>query len=165
VFAHEHFGPPLSSNSEFSKMDQPALNRLRARDRAELSTLLTALHGLMNALRRDECGDPTIFGSRGHIRACEGMFSRLRRLASPEPLWGCAVEGRHGCNRSCPKWCHMGVAQVLLIEIAGISVPDLAVPTPPCDHIPQSGVCVSGRFTKYGPSLGEAEAAEVFAKQ
>jgi hypothetical protein len=28
----------------------------------------------MNALRRDECGDPTIFGSRCHIRACDGTF-------------------------------------------------------------------------------------------
>ena len=55
-------------------MDQPALNRLRAQDRQELSDLLTVLHGAMNALRRDECGDPTIFGSRGHIRACDGTF-------------------------------------------------------------------------------------------
>jgi hypothetical protein len=55
-------------------MDQPGLNRLRAQDRDELSTMLTVLHGAMNALRRDECGDPTIFGSRGHIRACDGTF-------------------------------------------------------------------------------------------
>jgi hypothetical protein len=55
-------------------MDQPGLRRLRVPDRAELSRLLTALHGAMNALGRDECGDPTIFGSRGHIRACDGMF-------------------------------------------------------------------------------------------
>ena len=47
---------------------------MRAQDRAELAKLLTALNGAMNALRRDECGDPTIFGSRGHIRACDGTF-------------------------------------------------------------------------------------------
>ena len=55
-------------------MDQSELHRLRAQDRDELSTLLTMLHGAMNALRRDECGDWTIFGSRGHIRACDGTF-------------------------------------------------------------------------------------------
>jgi hypothetical protein len=64
-------------------MDQPALNRLRAQDRDELSTLLTALHGAMNALCRDECGDPTIFGSRGHIRACDGMFHVYVSAAPP----------------------------------------------------------------------------------
>ena len=55
-------------------MDQPGLHRLRVQDWAELAKLLTALNGAMNALRRDECGDPTIFGSRGHIRACDGTF-------------------------------------------------------------------------------------------
>ena len=55
-------------------MDQPALSRLRAQDRDELSTLLTVLHGAMNTLRRDQCGDPTIIGSRGHNRACDGTF-------------------------------------------------------------------------------------------
>lgn len=55
-------------------MDRSTLHRLRAQDRNDLSTLLTALHGAMNALRRDECGDPTIFGSRGHISACDGRF-------------------------------------------------------------------------------------------
>ena len=33
-------------------MDQSELHRLRVQDRAELSQLLTALHGAMNALRR-----------------------------------------------------------------------------------------------------------------
>jgi hypothetical protein len=36
----------------------------------------------------------------------------------------------------------MGVAHGLLIEFAGISAPDHDVPTPPCDYIPQGGVCV-----------------------
>jgi hypothetical protein len=61
-------------------MDQPALNRLRAQDRADLSTLLTALHGAMNALRRDECGDPTIFGSRGNS---DGTFQVYVQCRSP----------------------------------------------------------------------------------
>jgi hypothetical protein len=55
-------------------MDQSGLGRLRVRDRAELSTLLSVLHGAMNALRRDECGDWTIAGSRGQIRACDETF-------------------------------------------------------------------------------------------
>jgi hypothetical protein len=55
-------------------MDQAELHRLRTQDRDELSTLLSVVHGAMNALHRDECGDPTIFGSRGHIRACDGTF-------------------------------------------------------------------------------------------
>jgi hypothetical protein len=67
-----------------SKMDQPGLSRLRAQDRDELSTLLTVLHGAMNALHRDECGDPTIFGSRGHVRACDGMFHIYVRCRSPK---------------------------------------------------------------------------------
>ena len=55
-------------------MDQSALGRLRVQDRDELSTLLSVLHGAMNALRRDECGDWTIAGSRGQIRACDETF-------------------------------------------------------------------------------------------
>jgi hypothetical protein len=55
-------------------MDQSRLSGLRARDRDELSTLLGVLHGAMNTLRRDACGDPTIAGSRGHICACDGTF-------------------------------------------------------------------------------------------
>ena len=38
-------------------MDQPGLNRLRAQDCDELSTLLSVVHGALNSLRRDECGD------------------------------------------------------------------------------------------------------------
>ena len=64
-------------------MDQSELHRLRAQDRDELSTLLTILHGAMNALRRDECGDWTIFGSRGHIRACDGTFHVYVQCRSP----------------------------------------------------------------------------------
>jgi hypothetical protein len=55
-------------------MDQATLHRLREQDRAELGTLLTAINGAMNTLRRDACGDWTISGSRGHIRACGGTF-------------------------------------------------------------------------------------------
>jgi hypothetical protein len=64
-------------------MDQPGLNRLRVQDRDELSTLLTVLHGAMNALHRDECGDWTIAASRGHIRACDGTFHVYVRCRSP----------------------------------------------------------------------------------
>jgi hypothetical protein len=39
--------------------------------------------------------------------------------------------------------CGIGIAD---LRFAGISVPDLDLPTPPCDHIPQSGVVLSGRF-------------------
>jgi len=55
-------------------MDQAQLNRLRAQDRAELVTLLTAVNGALNSVRRDDCGDWTIAGSRGTIRACNGKF-------------------------------------------------------------------------------------------
>jgi hypothetical protein len=72
VLARDHLGPPLR---EREHMDQARLNRLRAEDRAELVELLEALNGAANSLRRDECGDQTIFGSRGHIRACDGTFS------------------------------------------------------------------------------------------
>jgi hypothetical protein len=68
---------------EGAKMDQPGLNRLRAKDRDELSTLLSVLHGAMNSLHRDECGDWTIAGSRGHIRACDGTFHVYVQCRSP----------------------------------------------------------------------------------
>jgi hypothetical protein len=64
-------------------MDRSELHRLRAQDRADLDKLLTALNGAMKALRRDECGDPTIFGARGHIRACDGTFHVYVRCRSP----------------------------------------------------------------------------------
>ena len=56
-------------------MDQPTLHRLREQDRANLDALLAAINGARNALRRDECGDWTIIGSRGTIHACDGVFS------------------------------------------------------------------------------------------
>src|SRR5262245_3583600 len=55
-------------------MDQQTLNRLSAQDRADLAGLLTALNGAGNSLRRDDCGDWTIAGSRGTVRSCDGMF-------------------------------------------------------------------------------------------
>jgi hypothetical protein len=55
-------------------MDQAKLNRGRAQDRTELETLLTAVNGAMNSVCRDDCGDWTIAGSRGTIRACNGKF-------------------------------------------------------------------------------------------
>jgi hypothetical protein len=55
-------------------MDQAKLNRGRAQDRAELVTLLTAVNGAMNSVRRDDCGDWIIAGSRGTIRACNGKY-------------------------------------------------------------------------------------------
>jgi hypothetical protein len=56
-------------------MDQSPLNRLRQQNRADLAGLLEAINGASNALRRDECGDPVITGSRGAIRSCNGKFS------------------------------------------------------------------------------------------
>jgi hypothetical protein len=82
VFAHG-ISARLNAKVERAKWIQAGLNRLRAQDRDELSTLLIVLHGAMNALRRDECGDPTIFGSRGTIRACDGMFHVYVRCRSP----------------------------------------------------------------------------------
>jgi hypothetical protein len=55
-------------------VNQVTLNHLRVQDRADLVTLLTAVNGAMNAIRRDECGDWTITGSRGTIRACNGKY-------------------------------------------------------------------------------------------
>ena len=55
-------------------MNRTTLNRLRAQDRQQLETLRVAINGAMNALRRDECGDWTIAGSRGTIRAAYGEF-------------------------------------------------------------------------------------------
>jgi hypothetical protein len=55
-------------------MDQTTLNHLRQEDRKQLETLLSIVNGAMNALHRDECGDPAIIGSRGTIRACDGKL-------------------------------------------------------------------------------------------
>ena len=55
-------------------MDQATLNSLRLKDQKALKTLLTALNGAQNSLRRDECGDPTIQGSRGTIQSVNGKF-------------------------------------------------------------------------------------------
>jgi hypothetical protein len=43
-----------------------------AAQRAALLEFGKALGSRDNALRRDECGDPAIFGTRGHIYACPG---------------------------------------------------------------------------------------------
>lgn len=48
--------------------------------RAALVKLAKALGSRDSALRRDSCGDPAIFGSRGHIYACPGGT-----LAKPDP--------------------------------------------------------------------------------
>jgi len=56
-------------------MDRAHLNMRRQQDRASLEGLLSSLNGAINALRRDECGDPVIMGTRGKIYACEGIFS------------------------------------------------------------------------------------------
>jgi hypothetical protein len=55
-------------------MDQTTLAHLRQEDRKQLETLLSVVNGAVNALRRDECGEPAIIGSRGTIRACDGKF-------------------------------------------------------------------------------------------
>ena len=53
-------------------MDHARLKSLRQQDRDDLAGLLVELHGAGNALRRDECGDPVVAGSRGEIRSCNG---------------------------------------------------------------------------------------------
>jgi hypothetical protein len=65
-------------------MDQAKLTSLRLQDRAELETLLTALNGAKNAIQRDQCGDWTIKGSRGTIRACDGKFYVYIPSGSPQ---------------------------------------------------------------------------------
>lgn len=55
-------------------MDQVKLNHLRVQDRTELEALLIIINGAKNAIRRDECSDWIIAGSRGTIRACDGKF-------------------------------------------------------------------------------------------
>ena len=65
-------------------MDQTTLHRLRAQDRSDLSTLLAAVNGAKRGLRLDECGDPTIFGSCGAIRACGGTFHVYVACRSPK---------------------------------------------------------------------------------
>jgi hypothetical protein len=61
-------------NRALSGMDQATLNHLRQWDRKQLELLLAVVNGAMRAMRRDECGDPTIIGSRGTIRACDAVF-------------------------------------------------------------------------------------------
>jgi hypothetical protein len=56
-------------------MDQATLHRLRAQDRVELGTLLTALNGAKRSMRLDECGDWMLDGKHGQVRACNGAFS------------------------------------------------------------------------------------------
>ena len=56
-------------------MHETALNQLRQLDRADLAVFLNAVNGAKNALKRDECGDWIIIGTRGTIRACNGTFS------------------------------------------------------------------------------------------
>jgi hypothetical protein len=55
-------------------MDKASHHHLRQDDRKQLDALLVAVNGAMKALRRDECGDYTITGSRGTIRACDGKY-------------------------------------------------------------------------------------------
>jgi hypothetical protein len=52
-----------------------ALNQLRQLDRADLALFLVAVNGASNSLRRDDCGDPVIVGTRGTIRATSSRFS------------------------------------------------------------------------------------------
>jgi hypothetical protein len=56
-------------------MDQSTLHALRQHDHIKLQTLLVALNGARNSLRRDACGDWMIEGSRGQIRPCNDQFS------------------------------------------------------------------------------------------
>jgi hypothetical protein len=56
-------------------MDQSTLHSLRQLDHTALQTILTALNGAKNSLRRDACGDWIIQGSRGEIRSCNGHFA------------------------------------------------------------------------------------------
>jgi hypothetical protein len=56
-------------------MDKSTLHSLRQLDHTALQTILTALNGAKNALRRDACGDWTIQGSRGEIRSYNDQFA------------------------------------------------------------------------------------------
>jgi hypothetical protein len=56
-------------------MTRTPLSRLRAGDRIDLERVRSHLHAAFKALRRDECGDPCITGSRGAIRANSGVIS------------------------------------------------------------------------------------------
>jgi hypothetical protein len=66
-------------------MDQASLNHLRQEDRKQLETLLAAINGAMNALRRDACGDWTITGSRASGSAKAWTYAK-RALASLCPV-------------------------------------------------------------------------------
>jgi hypothetical protein len=92
-------------------MDQATLTRLRQQDRTELTTLLTALNGAMNAIRRDECGDWTIFGSRGTIRACDGTFYVYIQCRSAR-AWNAA---KKQLAKSCPVISQDGDEEGILI--------------------------------------------------
>jgi hypothetical protein len=78
-------------------MKQFELNALRAEDREHLDEMLTAINGAKNALHRDDCGDPAIIGSRGHITACDGVFSIYVVCQSPKH-WTWAKKALDFCD-------------------------------------------------------------------
>lgn len=66
-------------------MKQAMLHQTRQRDGASLAGLLAALNGAKNALRRDDCGDPIIRGSHGHVFAdgnSFGIYIQCRSIKS-----------------------------------------------------------------------------------
>jgi hypothetical protein len=55
-------------------MKRSKLNTSKKQDRIALKGLLAVLNGAKNSLRRDECGDWTIRGSRGTVQSANGIF-------------------------------------------------------------------------------------------
>lgn len=62
------------------------------RQRGELDRLAVALNSSPSALRRDECGDPRIKGSRGHVYASPGGF-QFYHAATSKQAWTWAKKG------------------------------------------------------------------------
>jgi hypothetical protein len=54
-----------------------------AQQRAALARFAAALHSSPGSLRRDECGDPRINGTKGHIYAAPGGFQIYSGDGSP----------------------------------------------------------------------------------
>jgi hypothetical protein len=67
--------------------DRIALKELRRFERKDLEVLLARLNGSHAALKRDECGEWTIAGSRGVVQVANGLFTIHVYRRSPR-RWG-----------------------------------------------------------------------------
>jgi hypothetical protein len=63
-----------------------------ARQREALFKFARALRSASTALRRDECGDPSISGARGHVHAVPGGF-QLYCVCETKQAWTWAKKG------------------------------------------------------------------------